>query len=62
MVGAEAEMGELAEQDRILRSYVKLRCTVEIYLNIRLKLQEEITYDWLKAILIERFKEKHPDF
>ena len=55
MVEAEAEMGELSEQDRILISYVKLRGTAEIYLNTHLKLQEEITYDMLKAIIIERF-------
>ena len=55
MVEADAEMGELAEQDRILISYVKFRGTVEIYLNTHLKLQEEITYDRLKAKLIERY-------
>ena len=61
MVRAEAEMGELAEQDRILIMYVKLRGTAEIYLNTHLEVQEEITYNRLKAKLIERFKEKHPD-
>jgi hypothetical protein len=33
----------------------------ETYLNTHPELQEDITYDRLKAILIERFKEKHPD-
>jgi hypothetical protein len=40
---------------------VKLGGTAETYLNTPLEVQEEITYDKLKAIFIERFKEKHPD-
>ena len=55
MVEAEAEMGELAEQDRILISYVKLRGTAEIYLNTHLEVREEITYDRLKEKIIERY-------
>ena len=39
MVRAEAERRELAEQDRILISYVNLRGTAEIYLNAHLELQ-----------------------
>ena len=54
-------MGGLTEQDRILMVRMKLRGAAETYLNTRLELQEEIMYDTLKSILIERFREKHPD-
>jgi hypothetical protein len=40
---------------------MKLRGASETYLNTHPELQEDSTYDRLKAILIERFKEKHPD-
>jgi hypothetical protein len=54
-------MGGLTEQDKILMVHMKLRGTAETYLNTHPELQEEITYDRLKAMLIERFREKHPD-
>ena len=60
-VEAAAEMGGLTEQDRILMVRMKLRGTAITYLNTHPELQEEITYDRLKVMLIERSKEKHPD-
>ena len=54
-------MGGLTEQDRILMVRMKLRSAAETYLNKHPELQEEITYDRLKAMLIERFREKHLD-
>ena len=39
---------------------MKLRGPVETYLNTHPELQEEITYDRLKSMLIERFMEKLP--
>ena len=40
---------------------MELRGTAETYLNIHPELQKEITYDRVKAMLIERFREKRPD-
>ena len=54
-------MGGLTEQNRILIVRMKLRGTAKTYLNTHPELQEEIAYDRLKAMVIERFKETHPD-
>ena len=48
-------MGGLTEQDRILMFCMKLIGTAETYLNAHPELQEDIPFDRLKALLIERF-------
>ena len=54
-------MGGLAEQDKILIIRMKVRGAAQTYLNTHPEFHEEITYDRLKAMLIERYKKKHPD-
>ena len=56
-----AQMGGLMEQDKILLIRMKIRGAAETYLNTHPELQDEIMYGEMKAKLIERFKEKHPD-
>ena len=60
-IEAAAQMGGLTEQDKILIIRMKVRGAAETYVNTHPELQEEITYDRLKAPLTERFKEKHPE-
>ena len=40
---------------------MKVRGAAQTYLNTHPEFHEEITYDRLKAMLIERYKKKHPD-
>jgi hypothetical protein len=52
-IEAAAQMGGLTDKDRILMVRMKLRGAPKTYLKTHPELQEDSTYDRLKAILIE---------
>ena len=60
-IEAAAQMGGLTDQDKIMMVRMKLRGVAETYLNTHPDLQGEIPYERIKALLTERFREKHPD-